>query len=502
MASVSNSKPKSALREEIGVNKVPVSMSRVSQWRLFTLSLIIVDGIAIGIAFWLAYYVRFGLSIRLFRLEVDPSIGFYVRLCLILIPLWLIIFYVMDLYDRKNLLGGALEYERIFFSTTIGVLLFIVVSFIISQFIFSRGWLLLFWVFAWFALTFGRFTMRRAIYRLRSHGYFMSPAVIIGANNEGSSLAEQLSRWTTSGLKVVGFVDDESPIGTPVYNQIRVLGTIDQLDEIVKNNSVEELIMASSAKVCRDNSLMLFQRYGVTGDINLRMSSGLYEIITTGLTVKEFAYVPLVGINKVKLTGMDQFLKVLLDYSITLPLLILIAPVLMIIALLVKLDSPGPIFYRRRVLGINGRQFEAFKFRTMSINGDEILTAHPELQTQLAKDYKLKDDPRVTHIGKILRRTSLDEFPQLINVLKREMSLVGPRMITPEELNKYDKWYINLLTVRPGLTGLWQVSGRSNVDYQERVRLDMHYIRNWSIWFDLQLLFQTIPAVIKGRGAY
>jgi lipopolysaccharide/colanic/teichoic acid biosynthesis glycosyltransferase len=138
----------------------------------------------------------------------------------------------------------------------------------------------------------------------------------------------------------------------------------------------------------------------------------------------------------------------------------------------------------------------------MSINGDEILTAHPELQSQLEKDYKLKDDPRVTRIGKTLRRTSLDEFPQLINVLKREMSLVGPRMITPEELNKYDKWYINLLTVRPGLTGLWQVSGRSNVDYQERVRLDMHYIRNWSIWFDLQLLFQTIPAVIKGRGAY
>ena len=135
-------------------------------------------------------------------------------------------------------------------------------------------------------------------------------------------------------------------------------------------------------------------------------------------------------------------------------------------------------------------------------NGDEILAAHPELQSQLAKDYKLKDDPRVTHIGKILRRTSLDEFPQLINVLKRDMSLVGPRMITPEELKKYNKWYINLLTVRPGLTGLWQVSGRSNVTYEERVRLDMHYIRNWSIWFDIQLLFQTIPAVIKGRGAF
>jgi exopolysaccharide biosynthesis polyprenyl glycosylphosphotransferase len=502
MTSATRSKPTSKREENTISQNLPITMSRAYQWRLFTLSLIIVDGIAINIAFWLAYYFRFDLFLSFFRLEADPSIAFYQNFCLILIPLWLIIFYIVDLYDRKNLLGGALEYERIFFSTTVGVLLFIVVSFLLPNFIFSRGWLLLFWVCAWFSLTIGRFTMRRVVYRLRSHGYFISPAIIIGANDEGLSLAEQLTRWTTSGLKVVGFVDDDSPTGTILYNQIRVLGTIDRLDELIKENSVEELIMASSADACRDNSLMLFQRYGVTGDINLRMSSGLYEIITTGLTVKEFAYVPLVGINKVKLTGMDQVLKTLLDYAVTLPLLILTSPVLVLVALIIKLDSPGPIFYRRRVLGINGRQFDAFKFRTMVLNGDEILAAHPELQTKLASDHKLKHDPRVTRIGKILRRTSLDEFPQLINVIKRDMSFVGPRMITPEELQMYNKWYINLLTVRPGLTGLWQVSGRSNVTYEERVRLDMHYIRNWNIWLDIQLLFQTIPAVIKGRGAY
>jgi exopolysaccharide biosynthesis polyprenyl glycosylphosphotransferase len=502
MTSVTRSKPASKLEENTIVEKLPISMSRANQWRLFTLSLIIVDGAAISIAFWLAYYFRFDLFLSNFRLEADPSIAFYQNFYLILLPLWLIIFYVADLYDRKKLLGGTLEYERILFSTTIGVLLFIIVSFLVPEFIFSRGWLLLFWVCAWFTLTICRFTMRRVIYRLRSHGFFISPAIIIGANDEGLSLAEQLTRWTTSGLKIVGFVDDEFPTGSIVTNQIRVLGTIDQLDEIIKDNSVEELIMASSADACRDNFLKLFQRYGVTGDINLRMSSGLYEIITTGLTVKEFAYVPLVGINKVKLTGIDQVLKTLLDYAVTLPLLILASPVLVLIALVIKLDSPGPIFYRRRVLGINGRQFDAFKFRTMVLNGDEILAAHPELQNKLATDYKLKQDPRVTRIGKILRRTSLDEFPQLINVLKRDMSFVGPRMITPEELQMYNKWYINLLTVRPGLTGLWQVSGRSNVTYEERVRLDMHYIRNWSIWLDIQLLFQTIPAVIKGRGAY
>ena len=138
----------------------------------------------------------------------------------------------------------------------------------------------------------------------------------------------------------------------------------------------------------------------------------------------------------------------------------------------------------------------------MYTNGAEILAQYPELEKELAENHKLKEDPRITRMGKILRRFSLDEFPQLINVLKGEMSLVGPRMITPEETVKYRQWDTNLLTVPPGMTGLWQVSGRSDISYEERVRLDMHYIRNWSIWLDLQLLLQTIPAVLKSRGAY
>ena len=151
---------------------------------------------------------------------------------------------------------------------------------------------------------------------------------------------------------------------------------------------------------------------------------------------------------------------------------------------------------------MNGSQFDAFKFRTMRSDGDDILAARPELQAELAQFHKLKDDPRVTRTGKWLRRFSLDELPQLFNVLFGQMSLVGPRMISPEEISNYNQWDINLLTIRPGLTGLWQVSGRSDVTYDERVRLDMYYIRNWSIWLDLQLLLQTIPAVFYGHGAY
>jgi exopolysaccharide biosynthesis polyprenyl glycosylphosphotransferase len=262
------------------------------------------------------------------------------------------------------------------------------------------------------------------------------------------------------------------------------------------------LILASSAFSTRDSLLDIFQKYGIASGVNVRLSSGLYEIITTGLSVQEFAYVPLVGINQVRLTGIDKILKLLLDYSLTLLGLLVISPVLLVIAVLIKLDSPGPIIHRRRVMGVNGRQFDAFKFRSMVVNGDEILAKYPELQEELSKNHKLKNDPRITRIGNFIRKTSLDELTQLFNVLRGEMSLVGPRMISPDEMELYKKWGINLLTVRPGITGLWQVSGRSDISYEQRVRLDMHYIRNWSIWSDLQLLFQTLPAVIKKRGAY
>jgi exopolysaccharide biosynthesis polyprenyl glycosylphosphotransferase len=232
------------------------------------------------------------------------------------------------------------------------------------------------------------------------------------------------------------------------------------------------------------------------------MSSGLYEILTTGLTVNEFAYVPLVYVNKVRLTGSDTIMKLVLDYFLAALSLLVLSPFFLIIAVIVKLSSPGPIIHKRLVMGLNGKQFHAYKFRTMLINGDEVLAKLPGLKEELETNHKLKDDPRVTKIGAFLRKFSLDELPQLFNVLKREMSLVGPRMISPEEVSMYKQFDMNLLTVLPGITGVWQVSGRSDISYEERVRLDMYYIRNWSIWLDLQLLFQTIPAVLKSRGAY
>jgi lipopolysaccharide/colanic/teichoic acid biosynthesis glycosyltransferase len=204
----------------------------------------------------------------------------------------------------------------------------------------------------------------------------------------------------------------------------------------------------------------------------------------------------------VRITGIDALLKAVLDYAVALTALAALSLLLAVIALLVRLDSPGPILHRRRVLGRSGRAFDAFKFRTMVVDADRVLAANPELKAAFDRGYKLKRDPRVTRVGAFLRRTSLDELPQLLNVIRGEMSLVGPRMIAPDEAARYGKWQLNLLTVKPGITGPWQVRGRGDIPYDERIRLSMHYLRNYSIWLDLEILLRTVPAVVHGTGAY
>jgi exopolysaccharide biosynthesis polyprenyl glycosylphosphotransferase len=472
------------------------------QQRLIMIGILMMDIFMLGSSFLLSYYLRFYLQLSFFQQDALKDFSFYRNISLVLIPIWLLIFAAVGMYNRQRLVGGIEEYAMAFRSVSMGIWLVLAVTFLNTTFDVARGWLVLTWPMSFFLVALGRFLFRRLIYQLRRRGYFLTPAVIIGGNQEGRWLAEQMLSWTTSGLLLLGFVDDKVPAGTHLFRNLFSLGTVDQLDEIIQKYDVGEVILATSAISSRNKQLEIFKQYGVSSNVNVRMSSGLYEIITTGITVSEFAYVPLVTINKARLTGYDQFLKLVLDYSLTIPFLILASPFLLALAIAVKLDSPGPIIHRRRVMGVNGKQFDAFKFRSMHINGDEILNAHPELKLELATNHKLKSDPRITRIGGFIRKYSLDELPQLINVLRREMSLVGPRMITLEEVTKYNQWDINLLTVSPGISGLWQVSGRSDVSYEERVQLDMYYVRNWSILLDIQIVLQTIPAILKGRGAY
>lgn len=477
------------------------SVFQQNQWRFLTAGLLINDFLMIALAFLLAYAVRFETDLPVFQLDIFPVEAFYRNVSLWLNPLWAVAFWAAGLYNRRNLLGGTQEYSLVFKAISIGIMLVIVVSFVDVDFVLSRGWLLVAWGLSFLLVSVGRFCIRRMVYNLRKHGYFLSPALIVGSNEEARLLGEQLVGWQTSGLHLLGYVDDHLKPGTAVYGQLQCLGNVPQLDYFIKRFGIEEIVIATSS-LHRNEMLDIFKKYGMRDNLNLRLSSGLFEIVTTGLEVKEMACTPLVRVQKVRLTGVNSIAKLVLDYAITIPGMLLVAPMMLLIALLIRLDSPGPVMYRRRVMGINGREFDAYKFRTMHLNGDAILTQHPELQKELNENHKLKNDPRITRVGHFLRKASLDELPQLLNVLKREMTLVGPRMISPSEMEKYNDWGLNLLTVLPGITGLWQVSGRSDISYDERVRLDMYYIRNWTIWLDIQLLLQTIPAILKGRGAY
>jgi exopolysaccharide biosynthesis polyprenyl glycosylphosphotransferase len=494
-------KAPASITAAVSAPKVP-SLSLKNQRLILKLWLLAADAVALGMAFRVAYWFRFDIQVTLAP-EVVPNPEFYPHLAALLIPVWILVFLLFNLYDPELKFGGIAEYSRTFNACTTGTVLVVVATFILTQFIVSRLWLISAWMLSFLLVSLHRFLGRRVLYSLRGRwGYFLTPAVIVGTNEEAAMLVAHLGEWRSSGLRILGFVSGQTEDSAINGTGLPVLGSTREILEIVEEYGVEDLIVAITA-VNREELLELGEEVNPVQGIHLRLSSGLYEILTTGVTVKTLGTVPLVSVNKVRLEPEEVYVKGLLDYSVTIAALLLSWPFLLVIALLIRMDSRGPVIHRRRVLGVSGRQFDAFKFRTMHVNGNDMLKGNPELERALRANHKLKEDPRVTRVGRWLRRYSLDEVPQLFNVLLGQMSLVGPRMISPEEADKYGRHKLNLLTVKPGITGLWQVSGRSDLTYDERVRLDMYYVRNYSVWLDLQIFFiQTIPAVIRGRGAY
>lgn len=470
---------------------------RADRWLLNGV-LVINDTLAVLISFAIAYAVRFWSDLPIFEEGwVNPD--FYAMVVLAMTPVYLGLFAAYGLYNPVNLLGGATEYARMFNAVTTGVLLVIIVSFLVPNFIVARGFLILSWgLLVIFGIT-GRFAVRRFVYAQRQAGRFVNHTLIIGANPEGLAIVEQLRSAKTCGMRIVGFVDDYLPVGSEPIPGVPVLSASTAFAEQIRQHDIDTVIVANTAMM-REQLLSLYSTLDTFQDVEVRLASGLFELLTTGVRVREEGFVPLLVLNKTRITGVHLIAKTILDYTLAATAVIFLIPFFLVVAYLIKRDSPGPVIYRRRVVGQGRREFDALKLRTMHIDGDRLLT--PEQKRELEEHGKLKDDPRVTRIGAFLRKYSLDELPQLFNVLRGEMSLIGPRMITRQELEKFGKWQHNLSTVKPGLTGLWQVSGRSDLSYEDRVRLDMHYIRNHTIWLDLQILFQTIPAILTGRGAY
>ncbi len=465
---------------------------------LAVIPLVPLDVVGIAFSLFAAHHLRF------YAMEYGGpySAIFYARLIMFVIPLWVLTFALFGLYHPDRLFGGLREYASVFNASA-----FVLVGLVVYGFfnrdadrVISRMWLAIVWAFSALSVVSIRFGYRRLVYWMRKKGLFVRRALVVGANEEGRAIVSQLSTSPTAGLRVLGFVDPLLDRGTEVAG-LPVLGDPSKLFGIIHALEIEEIIVVPTA-LSRQALLDIYRDWEIGNNVRISLSSGLYELFTTGAQVNEVGFIPLVSLNRTRITGLDAVVKRVLDYVGAFVAVILLSPLFALIAILIRRDSPGPVIHRRRVVGLHGREFDAYKFRSMVADADSYLEAHPELREEWEQNGKIRNDPRITRVGRFLRSSSLDELPQLFNVLKGEMSLVGPRMITPSELRHFGRWRHNLLTVRPGITGLWQISGRSDLTYEERVRLDMYYIRNYTIWQDLKVLLNTVWVVLKGRGAY
>jgi exopolysaccharide biosynthesis polyprenyl glycosylphosphotransferase len=484
-------------RPQPAPSRLPLQVQR----QLLVAWLLITDAVALMAALRTAYWIRFDLGVTIAP-EVVPDAQFYPTLAALLPLLWLAVFYAFRLYDTQQKLGGLEESAQTFQASTTATMLVIVATFVEPAFVVSRMWLISAWLLSFLAVATSRFAARRIVYALRRRGFLLSPAVIIGMNEESAALAASLADGRGSGVRLVGILASASRALRHDVPGVPFVGTSRDIVDVIRRFDVEEVIVAITA-VEREELLRICEDVNDLPQVHLRLSSGLYELLTTRVAVHHFGTLPLLRLDKVRLTPGEAMIKSLVEIPLALGAVVVAAPVLLAIALIVKLDSPGPVLHRRYVLGAGRKPFAAFKFRTMCVDGDAVLDRHPGAREALQRDHKLLADPRITRVGRWLRALSLDELPQLFNVLLGQMSLVGPRMIVPDELEKYGRHRLNLHTVKPGITGLWQVSGRSDLSYEDRVRIDMYYVRNYTIWMDLQILFiQTLPAVLKRKGAY
>jgi len=454
----------------------------------------LLDASMIVAAFSLAYLLRFYWQI-IPALDEPPAAPYFVILTPLL-PAWLLIFAAYGLY-REQIQPFFDETLKVASAVSVGMMLLLAGSFFYRDFSYSRLWMLLAWAISVALVLGARGTLRLVLRAARARGIDVRRVLIVGAGPEGVTLAQTLRLHPELGQQPVAFLDERpraEVAGLPVA------GSPAEILRAVRRFGAHRVIIAQPQEA-REQTMRvaaLCQEAGVP----FAIVPDLYTLAATGAAVEVVGRMPLLSLQGSPLGGWGRHLKDALDVVGALLGLLITLPLLAVIAAAVVMDTPGPVFYRQRRIGKGGVPFSAWKFRTMVPGAEAVLAEDGSLRRQFERSYKLLDDPRVTRVGRVLRRTSLDELPQLLNVLKGEMSLVGPRPIVEDELAKYGPWERRLLCVKPGLTGLWQVLRHEEPDYAHRVRLDMYYIDHWSLGLDLQILLRTLPSVIAGRGAY
>jgi exopolysaccharide biosynthesis polyprenyl glycosylphosphotransferase len=322
--------------------------------------------------------------------------------------------------------------------------------------------------------------------------------VIVGNHSRARAMGELVSRYAEWGLRILGYVEANGE-----KNAVRggdVLGSISDLPQIVENNVVDEIIFVGSSPKdleCLEEVLALCKEQG----INTRVAADIFPAKISKVSMEFVENIPVLTFSTTPSHAASLLVKRIMDITLSAFLLVFLMPVMLVVSLLVKLTSRGPVIYRQVRCGLYGRKFVLYKFRSMRDGAEDVLWEIKHLNEMDGPVFKMRNDPRVTPLGRLLRKASVDEWPQFWNVLKGDMSLVGPRAPLPEEVREYTRWQRRRLSVKPGITCLWQVSGRNEVDFHEWMKLDLHYIDHWSLLLDLKILLRTFPVVLLGKGA-
>lgn len=465
--------------------------------------LVFVDTCALLLSTLLAAYVRFdSVWVNAVIENVPANINYY-EISIAVTFLWLLALWNDGMYDLERLTWGMGELSKVARAIGLGVVVFILATYALKTPGLSRGWTLLSFAFAVAFVTAGRLGVRGWLAAARRKGRMHRRTLVLGTNAEALSILHTLLRDTSQGMTPIGCLTStkSDELGLDYCDGVvPVLGHAREVKQVVVEDEVDTVIIAGSAFDHEVISRIIAELRGL--DVSIHVSSGLFDILTSRVLVRDIAGVPLITVRGVSLSPARLRTKRVFDIIVSLLVVIVGMPLWLAIAIAIKLESPGPVFYKQARVGLNGAAFGMYKFRSMVNDAEARLSQLVEDNEATGPLFKMKDDPRVTRVGKWMRKFSIDEFPQLLNVLRGEMSLVGPRPPLIHETQQYTESHWRRLGVPPGMTGLWQVSGRSSLTFDEMVRLDLYYIENWSVGFDMSLIMRTIPAVVLARGAY
>jgi exopolysaccharide biosynthesis polyprenyl glycosylphosphotransferase len=424
-----------------------------------------------------------------------------ILLFVLLMAIWHGVFVMCGLYESKRLTTWRAETYELLRATCLASILLLGLARTFHIFIVQPSFVLLFWIFCTSLLISSRLGARSILLTLRRHGRNTRYLLIIGTNSRAMEFAQRVSTSPELGYKIVGFVDDDWH-GIRSFDETGNVRCCDfaGLAEFLRHSVVDEAAIYLPLRSYYKHSAQLTS-LGEHG-IAVRFDSQIFNLGPIYSSAADMDGNPEALVFAGKGQGFPTLIKRAFDVVFSTVLLILLAPVFLVAAILVRWTSPGPAFFGQTRVGLNKRQFRMYKFRTMNADAEQIQDQLLALNEMTGPVFKIKNDPRITPLGRVLRKTSIDELPQLFNVLKGDMSLVGPRAMSLRDYQLFDQdWQRRRFSVKPGITCLWQVNGRNSVPFETWMELDMQYIDKWSLWLDFKILAQTIPAVVKGSGA-